>query len=80
MLEKIERLNEGVWANKVTLATTAHALGGVGFGLLLYPEVKDHARTIGFALLGVSLAAHAYAFATMCSYLRAPTESEPHVT
>ena len=65
MLQRIEELNRAVWGDKVTLATTAHAVGGLGIGLLINRATAARAKPLAFALIALSLAAHLYAFLTM---------------
>ena len=62
-LEQLEELNRRFWGDKITLATTAHALGGLGLGLALCPSRRN--RTLAYALLAFSYLAHVYAFLTM---------------
>ena len=62
MLGQVDALNRRVWGDKITLATLTHALGGVGLGLLL-SRAEDR-RTLAYALLAVSSAAHLYAWLT----------------
>ncbi len=62
MLTQFEDLNRRVWGDKVTLATTAHAAGGLGLGLLLCRTSRN--RGLAYALLGFSALAHVYALAT----------------
>lgn len=59
---RIEDLNRRVWGDKITLATSSHVLGGVGLGLLL-GRVEGR-RSLAYALLASSLAAHLYAWLT----------------
>ena len=80
MFEQIEAMNQCWWGHKVSLATTAHTVGGIGLGLLLYPILTsttrtifgemvrpsemDRVRTVAYGLLGLSALAHVYAFFT----------------
>lgn len=64
MLQTIEELNRRVWGDKVTLATTAHLVGGVGLGLLATCSMAEKARPLAFTLIGLSVLAHLYAIAT----------------
>ncbi len=63
--EGLEELNRRVWGDKITLATTAHAAGGLGLGLLLCPGRTGWSRSVAYALLGFSLFAHLYALLAM---------------
>lgn len=65
VLTWLEEWNRRVWGDKVALATWNHTLGGVGFGLLIYPAVGRQARLVGYTLIGLSALAHLYAFLTM---------------
>jgi len=67
MLQRIEELNRAVWGDKVTLATTAHALSGLGIGLLVNCATAERAKPLAYALLAVSTLAHLYAFLMMPS-------------
>jgi|GEM_PF-4239063 len=65
MLQRLLEFNQAVWGDKVLLATTAHALGGFGIGLLVNRRTAERAKPLAYALIGVSMAAHLYAFLTM---------------
>jgi hypothetical protein len=67
MMQRIEELNRGVWGDKVALSTIAHALGGLGIGLLIDRERAERAKPLAYAFIAFSLLAHLYAFATMTS-------------
>ncbi len=80
MLRSLETLSRAMWGNKLVLATSAHFVGGIGLGLLLYPRLapenrgplagllqpgeSERARTIADVLIGLSALAHLYAFVT----------------
>jgi len=64
MFQRLEELDQRVWGDKVILATTAHALGGIGVGLLVNCAVARRAQPLAYALLGLSALAHLYAFLT----------------
>ena len=64
LMSPIEEANRRVWEGQITLATTAHLLGGVGIGLLAFPKVRDRAQPIAYALMSVSFLMHLYAFVT----------------
>lgn len=64
MFQRLEELDQRVWGDKITLATTAHLLGGIGIGLLVNCAAARQARPIAYALLGLSTLAHLYAFLT----------------
>ena len=64
LMSPFEELNRRVWGDQITLATTAHVVGGIGIGLLAFPMVRERARPLGYALLGISLLMHLYAFLT----------------
>ncbi|MBI4492077.1 MAG: hypothetical protein HY690_04720 [Chloroflexi bacterium] len=59
-----------MWEDKPLQREVAHALGGVGLGLLVYPGVARQARPLGYALLGLSALMHLYAFWTMAARRR----------
>lgn len=62
MLERMERKNRQVWeGHPRTLEDSAHTAGGIGLGLLLYGRVWPYARSLGLALLAISIGLHAYA-------------------
>ena len=63
MLKRVEDVNQLLWGDKVTLATTAHTVGGLGLGLLI--GGAERYRFVGYLLLAFALLAHAYAFLTM---------------
>jgi len=65
MLQRIEDLNRAMWGDKVTLATTAHALGGIGIGMLLKRKTVESAMPLAYGLIAISLLAHLYALLTM---------------
>jgi len=67
MLQRIEEYNRAVWEDKVFLATTAHALGGLGIGLLVNRETAERAKPLAYALIAFSMVAHLYALLTMPS-------------
>lgn len=62
ILTQLEDLSRRMWGDTVSLATTAHGLGGLGLGLLLRPTGRN--RGLAYALLGFSALAHVYALAT----------------
>lgn len=64
LMSPIEEANRRVWEGQITLATTAHTLGGIGIGLLAFPKVRERAQPIAYALLIVSFLMHLYAFLT----------------
>lgn len=62
----MEDTNRRVWGDKITLATFAHSLGGLGLGLLGYKMISDRSRpTVGYVLVGLSALLHGYAMFTM---------------
>lgn len=63
MIARLEEFNRRVWGDKVTLATTAHALGGIGLGLLI--GRAERLRSVAYLLIACAWLAHAYAFLTM---------------
>lgn len=60
--EGFEVLNNRIWGSKIALATTNHALGGIGVGLLLGGARER--RPMAYTLVGFALAAHVYAWLT----------------
>jgi hypothetical protein len=64
MIDCIEHMNRDVWGDKVTLATTAHLLGGLGIGLLIDRKLADRYRMAAFGLVAFSVLAHLYALLT----------------
>lgn len=60
MTSQLEALNERIWGDKVTLATTNHALGGIGAGLLMAGTRRW--RPLAWGLVAFSLGAHVYAW------------------
>lgn len=74
MLQRIENLNQAVWGDKVTLATTAHFLGGLGLGMVMKRTTVEGARPLAYGLIAISLLAHLYALLTMSSLPQATRE------
>lgn len=64
MLAKIDAWGHRVWDDRHTLENTAHVIGGIGVGLLIYASVRRSARTLGWALVGLSSLLHLYAYLT----------------
>lgn len=65
MFQRLEEMNRMVWGDKVTLATTAHALGGMGIGLLINRATAERLKPLAYTLIAFSTLAHLYAFLTM---------------
>lgn len=63
MFARLEELNRRVWGDKVALATTAHALGGFGLGLLI--GRAERFRFVAYLTIAFAWLAHIYAFLTM---------------
>ena len=63
MLKRMEDVSHRLWGDKVALATTAHAVGGLGLGLLI--GGAERYRFVGYLLLAFASLAHAYALLTM---------------
>jgi|SwirhisoilCB2_FD_contig_51_8778642_length_1266_multi_3_in_0_out_0_2 hypothetical protein len=74
MLQRIEDLNRAAWGDKVTLATTAHFLGGLGIGLLVNRRTAEGAKPLGYVLVAISMLAHLYASLTMPNVSRTMRE------
>lgn len=64
MMTSLDQLKHRVWDDRHTFEDSAHVLGGIGVGLLIYPSVHRSARTLGWALVGLSSLMHLYAFLT----------------
>jgi hypothetical protein len=65
MLAEAERIDRQVWAgHSYVLEDFAHAAGGFGLALLLYPSLRDRTRPLGYALVGLSALLHLYAYLT----------------
>jgi hypothetical protein len=63
MFERLQEMNNRVWeGHSRTFEDMTHAIGGAGLGLLLCSALSDRGRPIGFALIGLSAALHAYAY------------------
>lgn len=68
MLEQfaaIERTNRRLWEGRITLAVAAHALGGLGLGLLASRGTARKARTLAGGMVGFYLVAHLIALLTL---------------
>ncbi|MDI1484179.1 hypothetical protein [Polyangium sp. y55x31] len=61
----LEELSRRVWGDKIPLALAAHALGGIGLGMLTCKGTDARHRRVAYALVGFSMLAHVYAFTTM---------------
>lgn len=64
MFNTLEELDRSVWDGRHVLEDVTHVLGGVGVGLLVYSAVARWARPLGYALMGLSVLLHGYAFVT----------------
>lgn len=64
-IQEIEQLNRRLWGGRVTLAVAAHALGGVGLGLLASRRTARQARPLARAMVAFYIVAHLYALLTM---------------
>jgi hypothetical protein len=63
-VENLDHLNREIWGDRRTFEDLVHVMGGFGLGLLFFPTSGTNARLIGQLALGLSIAAHLYAYFT----------------
>ncbi|HEX5414212.1 MAG TPA: hypothetical protein VFZ25_01010 [Chloroflexota bacterium] len=67
MFQRFGELACLMWGDKITLATTAHFLGGLGVGLLVSRSTARRLKALAYAGVGFALLAHLYALLSMPS-------------